>query len=81
MPVDMSSIAQQQPLACHMISLCGNPDMNVVTSCVVSAGLLCACLQRQREIVRISTGATALDTLLGGGMETKCITELYGEFR
>lgn len=39
------------------------------------------CLQRQREIVRISTGATALDTLLGGGMETKCITELYGEFR
>lgn len=40
-----------------------------------------SCLQRQREIVRISTGATALDTLLGGGMETKCITELYGEFR
>lgn len=38
-------------------------------------------VQRQREIVRISTGATALDTLLGGGMETKCITELYGEFR
>jgi len=38
-------------------------------------------MQRQREIVRISTGATALDTLLGGGMETKCITELYGEFR
>lgn len=37
--------------------------------------------QRQHEIVRISTGATALDTLLGGGMETKCITELYGEFR
>jgi RecA/RadA recombinase len=37
--------------------------------------------QRQREIVRVSTGAAALDTLLGGGMETKCITELYGEFR
>jgi RecA/RadA recombinase len=31
--------------------------------------------------VRVSTGAAALDTLLGGGMETKCITELYVEFR
>eukprot|EP00879_Flechtneria_rotunda_P003475 GHRR01003704.1.p1 GENE.GHRR01003704.1~~GHRR01003704.1.p1 ORF type:complete len:271 (+),score=125.52 GHRR01003704.1:1269-2081(+) len=37
--------------------------------------------KRQREIVKVTTGATALDTLLGGGMETKCITELYGEFR
>lgn len=43
--------------------------------------VMLAVMQRQREIVRISTGATALDTLLGGGMETKCITELYGEFR
>lgn len=48
---------------------------------LTQACLACPCLQRQREIVRISTGATALDTLLGGGMETKCITELYGEFR
>ncbi|KAF8062765.1 PAPS4 [Scenedesmus sp. PABB004] len=37
--------------------------------------------KRQREIVRVSTGAAALDTLLGGGMESKSITELYGEFR
>lgn len=38
-------------------------------------------MQRQREVVRVSTGAASLDALLGGGMETKCITELYGEFR
>jgi meiotic recombination protein DMC1 len=37
--------------------------------------------QRAREVVKVTTGAAALDTLLGGGMETKCITELYGEFR
>ena len=37
--------------------------------------------QRQREIVRISTGAAAVDELLGGGFETKAITEIYGEFR
>jgi hypothetical protein len=38
--------------------------------------------QRQREIVRITCGSSAVDTLLGGGLaETKCITEMYGEFR
>lgn len=29
----------------------------------------------------ISTGSTELDTLLGGGMESCAMTELYGEFR
>ena len=38
--------------------------------------------QRQREIVRITCGSSAVDQLLGGGLaETKCITEMYGEFR
>merc|ERR1711991_667737 len=37
---------------------------------------------RQREgILRISTGCTAVDELLGGGIETGSITELFGEFR
>ena len=31
--------------------------------------------------VNISTGATAIDEILGGGVETKAITEVYGEFR
>lgn len=38
-------------------------------------------VQRQREIARISTGASALDTLLDGGFETKAITEIHGEYR
>ena len=29
----------------------------------------------------ISTGSKSLDTLLGGGIETGSITELFGEFR
>ena len=32
-------------------------------------------------MARLSTGATALDALLGGGIETGSITELFGEFR
>ncbi|GAB4819384.1 hypothetical protein N2152v2_006430 [Parachlorella kessleri] len=34
--------------------------------------------QRLREIVHISTGCAALDEILGGGIETKAITEIFG---
>jgi len=36
---------------------------------------------RRSELVCITTGSTQLDTLLGGGIETGAITELFGEFR
>ncbi len=31
--------------------------------------------------MRISTGSQALNDILGGGIETKSLTEIYGEFR
>lgn len=34
---------------------------------------------RRAELVHITTGATGLDTILGGGIETGAITELFGE--
>lgn len=37
--------------------------------------------QRQREIIKISTGCSALDELLQGGIESKAITEIFGEWR
>eukprot|EP01135_Chromosphaera_perkinsii_P010047 Nk52_evm82s1992 gene=Nk52_evmTU82s1992 len=36
---------------------------------------------RRQEIIQISTGSKELDKLLGGGLETGSITELFGEFR
>lgn len=36
---------------------------------------------RQSNLIRLSTGSKQLDTLLGGGIETGAITELFGEFR
>ena len=37
---------------------------------------------KQREdIIKITTGSTKLDELLGGGIETGSITEIFGEFR
>lgn len=38
-------------------------------------------LQRQRQIIHISTGCQAVDELLGGGVESKAITEIFGEWR
>lgn len=37
-------------------------------------------LQKRKEVKRITTGSKKLDGLLKGGIETKSITEFYGEF-
>lgn len=36
--------------------------------------------ERRRKVGKITTGSKALDDLLGGGVETQAITELFGEF-
>jgi DNA repair protein RadA len=36
--------------------------------------------EKRRENERISTGGRNFDDLLGGGVETKAVTEVYGEF-
>ncbi len=38
-------------------------------------------LEMAKDIIMISTGSTELDNLLGGGIETGSITEIFGEFR
>lgn len=40
-----------------------------------------ACMQQRKRVVKITTGSTALDQLLGGGIESMSITEAFGEFR
>ena len=37
--------------------------------------------QRRSGMIQITTGSGELDKLLGGGIETGSITELFGEFR
>lgn len=37
--------------------------------------------QKRSEIILITTGSKELDKLLGGGIETGSITEIFGEFR
>ncbi|KAF4525867.1 hypothetical protein B566_EDAN015970 [Ephemera danica] len=37
--------------------------------------------QKRSEIIQLATGSRELDRLLGGGIETGSITEIFGEFR
>ncbi|KAI5152303.1 meiotic recombination protein DMC1 [Enteropsectra breve] len=37
--------------------------------------------EKREQVQRISTGSTAFDALLGGGVQTMSITEVFGEFR
>ena len=36
---------------------------------------------RRQCVVYISTGAKSVDTMLGGGIATQSITEVFGEYR
>lgn len=37
--------------------------------------------EKRKNIIKITTGSTSFDSILGGGIETSSITELFGEFR
>lgn len=37
--------------------------------------------QKRKNVIKITTGSSILDELLGGGIETMAITEAFGEFR
>lgn len=37
-------------------------------------------LEKRKSIKKLTTGSEALDELMGGGIETQAITELFGEF-
>jgi DNA repair protein RadA len=37
-------------------------------------------MERRKDVGRITTGSTGVDELIGGGIETQSITEVFGEF-
>ncbi len=37
-------------------------------------------LEKRSKVIRLSTGSKAFDALLGGGFETGCITECFGQY-
>uniref|UniRef100_A0A6A7GAV1 Meiotic recombinase Dmc1 n=1 Tax=Hirondellea gigas TaxID=1518452 RepID=A0A6A7GAV1_9CRUS len=54
------------------------------SSKLITASLFCTgfdVLERRKDVLRLSTGCKAFDELLGGGIESMSITEIFGEFR
>lgn len=39
------------------------------------------CHEKRLDLIKLTTGSRQLDTLLGGGIETGSITEMFREFR
>lgn len=37
--------------------------------------------EQRKDLIHITSGSKELDKLLGGGLETGSITEIFGEFR
>jgi len=37
--------------------------------------------EKRKNIIHLTTGSQEFDKLLGGGIETNSITEIFGEFR
>lgn len=52
-------------------------DLGIIDKSFVTATSL---YERRMEGLRISTGGKNFDDLLGGGIETRAVTEVYGEF-
>ncbi len=50
-----------------------NPKSNFLTGLEVKT--------KRKQVIRVTTGSEAFDTILGGGLETGQITEVFGEFR
>ncbi|KAG8930469.1 Meiotic recombination protein dmc1 [Tulasnella sp. 419] len=38
-------------------------------------------MEKRKAVINISTGSKSVDAMLGGGLQTRCITEVYGEYR
>lgn len=49
--------------------------------CVVLMNLFNEVSLMVKKVLKITTGSSELDSLLGGGIETMSITEIFGEFR
>jgi len=51
---------------------------------LTDGGLFCSgqdMFRKRKNVLRVTTGSTALDELLGGGVESMSVTEAFGEFR
>lgn len=83
--VNIESIAVATPAELMEVSEIGEVTaMKIITAAreAFNMGFIRGdeCLERRKGIGRLYTGSKALDDLIGGGVETQAITEVFGEY-
>ena len=79
-PVELGEITSMTSETCEKIVTIARhqlADTGAITKDFASAAEI---YKRRQNIGRITTGTDSLDKLLGGGIETQAITEVFGEF-
>ena len=62
------------------VEICNRARMALEELGIIEKSFIPATELYNKRRERISTGSRAFDDLLGGGVETKAVTEVYGEF-
>ena len=79
-PVELGEISSMTPETCEKIVTTARKQLaesGAITKDFASASEI---YKRRQNIGKITTSTEALDKLLGGGIETQAITEVFGEF-
>ena len=79
-PVELGEISSMTPETCEKIVSIARKQLaetGAITKDFTSATEI---YKRRQSIGKITTSTDALDKLLGGGIETQAVTEVYGEF-
>jgi len=79
-PVELGEISSMTSETCEKIVTTARRQLaenGIITKDFTTAAEI---YKRRQKIGKITTSTEALDKLLGGGIETQAITEIYGEF-
>ena len=77
-PVDVAEATGME--VDESVEICNKARMMLQELGIIDKSFVTATNLYSKRRERISTGSTSFDDLLGGGIETKAVTEVYGEF-
>ncbi len=79
-PVELGEISSMTPETCEKIVSTARKQLAETGAISKEFASASEIYKRRQNIGKITTGTNSLDSLLGGGVETQAVTEVYGEF-
>lgn len=79
-PVELGEISSMTPDTCEKIVTIARTQLAESGAITKDFATASEIYKRRQNIGKISTSTESLDRLLGGGVETQAITEVFGEF-